>query len=83
MKFPDSKAAAAAGVSAIHQETVLFDELTVAETFRIADRHTVSRDGQFVRAGQMREGRIAAELAGDAMTPEALVRAAAGLGEAA
>ncbi len=31
----------------------------------------------------MREGRIAAELAGDAMTPEALVRAAAGLGEAA
>lgn len=31
----------------------------------------------------MREGRIAAELAGDRMTPEVLVRAAAGLAEAA
>jgi len=101
VKFPSSEAAAAAGLSAIHQETVLFDELTVAETlkfkrkailvishsfaeiFRSADRCTVFRDGQFVGAGQMREGRIAAELAGDATTPEALVRAAAGLGEAA
>lgn len=51
--------------------------------FRSADRCAVFRDGQFVGAGQMREGRIAAELAGDATTPEALVRAAAGLGEAA
>ncbi len=31
----------------------------------------------------MREGRIVAEVAGDAMTPAALVRAAAGIGEAA
>ena len=31
----------------------------------------------------MREGRIAAELAGEAMTPESLVRAAAGIAEAA
>ena len=31
----------------------------------------------------MREGRIAAELTGDAMTPERLVRAAAGIPEAA
>jgi len=31
VRFPSSDAAAAAGVTAIHQETVLFDELTVAE----------------------------------------------------
>jgi rhamnose transport system ATP-binding protein len=31
----------------------------------------------------MREGRIVAELAGEAMTPEALVRAAAGIEAAA
>ena len=31
MRFPTAEAAAAAGVTAIHQETVLFDELTVAE----------------------------------------------------
>ncbi len=30
-RFPTAEAAAAAGVTAIHQETVLFDELTVAE----------------------------------------------------
>ncbi|SDY63984.1 sugar ABC transporter ATP-binding protein [Citreimonas salinaria] len=30
-KFPTATAASAAGVTAIHQETVLFDELTVAE----------------------------------------------------
>ena len=30
-RFPTATAAAAAGVTAIHQETVLFDELTVAE----------------------------------------------------
>ncbi|MFV0360218.1 sugar ABC transporter ATP-binding protein [Tropicimonas sp.] len=29
--FPDAQAAADAGITAIHQETVLFDELTVAE----------------------------------------------------
>jgi rhamnose transport system ATP-binding protein len=31
----------------------------------------------------MREGRIVAELSGDEMTPETLVRRAAGIGEAA
>ncbi len=31
VRFPTAHAAAAAGVTAIHQETVLFDELTVAE----------------------------------------------------
>ncbi len=31
VRFPDAKAAADAGITAIHQETVLFDELTVAE----------------------------------------------------
>ena len=30
MRFPTAQAAAKAGVTAIHQETVLFDELTVA-----------------------------------------------------
>ncbi len=31
VRFPDAQAAARAGITAIHQETVLFDELTVAE----------------------------------------------------
>lgn len=31
VKFPTAQAASAAGVTAIHQETVLFDEMTVAE----------------------------------------------------
>ena len=34
-RFPTAQAAAAAGVTAIHQETVLFDELTVAENIFI------------------------------------------------
>lgn len=33
--FPTAQAASAAGVTAIHQETVLFDELTVAENIFI------------------------------------------------
>ena len=33
--FPSAQAAGAAGVTAIHQETVLFDELTVAENIFI------------------------------------------------
>lgn len=35
VKFPTAQAASAAGVTAIHQETVLFDELTVAENIFI------------------------------------------------
>lgn len=35
MTFPTAQAAGAAGVTAIHQETVLFDELTVAENIFI------------------------------------------------
>ena len=35
MRFPTAQAAARAGVTAIHQETVLFDELTVAENIFI------------------------------------------------
>ncbi len=34
-RFPTAQAASAAGVTAIHQETVLFDELTVAENIFI------------------------------------------------
>ncbi|MBL4928961.1 sugar ABC transporter ATP-binding protein [Fuscibacter oryzae] len=35
IRFPTAQAAGAAGVTAIHQETVLFDELTVAENIFI------------------------------------------------
>ena len=53
-RFPNAHAAAAAGVTAIHQETVLFDELSVAENifighaprgrFGLIDRKKMNRD---------------------------------------
>ncbi|NNE89689.1 MAG: sugar ABC transporter ATP-binding protein [Silicimonas sp.] len=59
-KFPTAQAAAAAGVTAIHQETVLFDELSVAENIFLghAPRNTfglIDTAQMITRAGEILE----------------------------
>ena len=57
VQFPTAQAASAAGVTAIHQETVLFDELTVAENIWLghAPRTRLGLiDRQAMRAGAVR-----------------------------
>lgn len=58
IRFPTAQDAAAAGVAAIHQETVLFDELSVAENiflghapkgrFGLIDRHAMHTKAQTI-----------------------------------
>lgn len=56
-RFPDAESATRAGVTAIHQETVLFDELTVAENIWIGHQPLTRRgliDWPALRAGTRR-----------------------------
>ncbi|MFT4149818.1 MAG: sugar ABC transporter ATP-binding protein [Paracoccaceae bacterium] len=63
--FPTAQAAGAAGVTAIHQETVLFDELTVAENIFIGHAPR-TRFGLIDRAAMGREaGRLLASIGAD------------------
>ena len=55
-RFPTASAAAEAGVTAIHQETVLFDELTVAENIFLGHAPR-TRFGLIDRAAMVREAR--------------------------
>ncbi|CAM3072595.1 sugar ABC transporter ATP-binding protein [Paracoccus nototheniae] len=61
VRFPTAQAAGAAGVTAIHQETVLFDEMTVAENIFIGHAPRtrlglIDRRAMRVRAAQILRG---------------------------
>lgn len=67
--FPDAQAATAAGVTAIHQETVLFDELSVAENIWLGHQPLTKWglvDWPAMRAGSLR---VLAEIDAD-IAPE-------------
>ncbi|MEZ5755863.1 MAG: sugar ABC transporter ATP-binding protein [Paracoccaceae bacterium] len=70
MRFPSADAAARAGVTAIHQETVLFDELSVAENIWLGHA-PIGRFGLIDRRA-MREGarRLLSEI-GAKLDPDA------------
>lgn len=71
--FPDAQAAHRAGVTAIHQETVLFDELTVAENIFIGHAPRTRWGLIDRRAMRTRAARILAGI-GAAIAPTARLR---------
>ncbi len=71
--FPTAQAAGQAGVTAIHQETVLFDELTVAENIFIGHAPR-GRFGLIDRAAVVRRARaILASSDADYMTGQSVM----------
>lgn len=72
-RFPTAQAASDAGVTAIHQETVLFDELTVAENIFIGHAPR-NRFGLIDKAGMEREAKRLLDSIGADLNPRVRLR---------
>lgn len=72
-RFPTAQAAGAAGITAIHQETVLFDELTVAENIFIGHAPR-TRWGLIDRAAMNRRARGILQSIGADLNPNVRLR---------
>jgi rhamnose transport system ATP-binding protein len=73
VSFPSAHAAALAGITAIHQETVLFDELSVAENIFIGHAPR-GRFGLIDRQRMSRDARAVLERIGATLDPDARLR---------
>jgi rhamnose transport system ATP-binding protein len=73
VSFPSAHAAALAGITAIHQETVLFDELSVAENIFIGHAPR-GRFGLIDRQRMSRDTRAVLERIGATLDPDARLR---------
>lgn len=73
VRFPTAQDAARAGITAIHQETVLFDELSVAENIFLGHAPR-SRFGLIDRAAMLRRSREILAGIGAAIDPAARLR---------
>ncbi len=71
--FPTAHAAADAGITAIHQETVLFDDLSVAENIFVGHAPR-GRFGLIDRAAMLREARALLTRVGATIEPSAPLR---------